>query len=106
MVVEISSISWSVRAPRLARWTPTLPSGYYYVDPDVVNIADHPINVYCDMITGIITSHLVYYQHMMQSFLIINILFDVIEVIKSRFLNEGTTLVSHDSEATIDVGQL
>ena len=42
---------------------------------------------------------------MMQSYLMINILFYVIEVIKSRFLNEGTTLVSHDSEATIDVGK-
>ena len=32
---------------------PTLQSGNYYVDPDGTNIGDDPINVYCDMTTGI-----------------------------------------------------
>lgn len=32
---------------------PTLASGVYKIDPDGENIGDNPIDVYCDMSTGI-----------------------------------------------------
>jgi hypothetical protein len=33
---------------------PSLPSGMYSIDPDGQGVGDNPINVYCDMTSGII----------------------------------------------------
>lgn len=32
---------------------PSLASGLHWIDPDGVNVGDGPIQVYCDMLTGI-----------------------------------------------------
>ena len=33
---------------------PTVKSGDYYIDPDGINVGDAPMNVFCNMSTGII----------------------------------------------------
>ena len=73
---------------------PTLQSGNYYVDPDGTNVGDDPIYVYCDMQTGNI-------QSIQRTFSAAD---DESLSQSHRNLIKGTTLVSHDSEATIDVG--
>jgi hypothetical protein len=68
---------------------PSISSGMHWIDPDGQGVGDDPINVYCDMTSGLIVKFSIKEKY---------------DLIHYLDMKTGSTSILHDSESSLNVG--